>query len=254
MAAIVKGDPTPILRSTFPTFNAETKVYSLQFEYVGTEVAIRGLEAQMKARGLSYRITHDGPIWTMLVDEPQQTIDETIDRWEVFTEASEKSLFELIGAVEEAEVYDAARADGDPTYRQAVEDAATAKSSTIGSGRPTAAAIVKHLKSNVTGWQLDFIGLRRTRRVEQSVAGSTYRLTLDTGLLVYSTAQLNLPAVVAFAVPPTPAAISDLSSWGWRKRSQRVEFVDQYVEQTVELLFAPWSTLAYGAASAGLVW
>ena len=252
MSYVVKGAQVPVLVSTFPNYNAETKTYAFEYEYRGTEGAIRGLEPQLRARNLSYRVTHDGPVWSLVVNQPLQDIEEDLDRWEVSTESVEKSLFELPAVVLDAEDYDADIEDGEQTYRQACEEAVNQKAALI-EARPNAYEVIRHLRAGVTGWQMDLVSLRRTRRMEQYQAVG-YRLNLDTGLYVYSTAQLNLPAAVAFAVPSTPADISDLFTWGWRKRSQRVELVGSYVEQTVELLFAPWSTLAYQSAPSNLVW
>lgn len=263
MSYVVKGAQIPVLVSTFPQYNAETKTYSFEYEYRGTEGAIRGLEPQLRSRNLSYRISHDGPVWTLIVSQPLQDIEEDLDRWEVSTESVEKSLFELPDIVAIAESYDASRAaTTSPTFRNEVETAVdtgytdsftTYLASQTQVVRNSVGKIISHLKAGATGWQLDLVSLRRTRRMEQYQAVG-YQLNLDTGLYVYSTAQLNLPAAVAFAVPATPADISDLFAWGWRKRSQRVELVGSYVEQTVELLFAPWSTLAYSPASSNLVW
>ena len=83
---------------------------------------------------------------------------------------------------------------------------------------------------------------------------TNFQLNTDTGLLIYSTAQLGVPDVIYFALPGTPPDISALAHWGWRKRSQRVELVGSFVEQTVELAFAPWSTLAYANSGSDLAW
>ena len=82
----------------------------------------------------------------------------------------------------------------------------------------------------------------------------SYRINLDAGLYIYSTGQLGLPQSVAFGLPITPPEISTLFAWGWRKRSQRVEIVGSFAEQTVELLFAPWSLLAYSTSTNNLAW
>lgn len=254
MGPIVKGTALPVLVQEVRTRNAQTGSYIVSEEWQGPELAIRGLEQQYVNRNLNYRISNQGPIYSIFVETPEQVIDESLDRWEVFTESTEKSLFELPGAVSTADAYDALLDDDDLTFREQCE-AATRKRHDAIEANVVASDIIRHLRAGVTGWQLDLVGLRRTRRVEsyQATAG-IYKLNLDTGLYVYSQAQLNLPPLVAFAVPATPSDISDLFTWGWRKRSQRVEIVGGWIEQTVELLLAPWSTLAYAPANGALVW
>jgi hypothetical protein len=263
---IVKGDASAQLVAKFPTYNAETKTYTETHEYRGIESAIRGLEQQMQSAGYSYRITHDGPIWTMQIDIPQQDVDESIDRWEIFTESTEKSLFELPQYIVLANEFDSTRTNAnDPTFRAEVENTeAVSGYSTIFSDwlslltqdeRNQIGVLVTHLRSGVTGWQLDLVVVRRTRRVQNQFAPN-YKINLDSGLLIYSTGQLNVPADVAFALPSTPSGWSsiDIFAWGWRKRSQRTELVGNWVEQTIELVFAPWSLSAYSRATSSIAW
>jgi len=249
----VRGFQGVTLVKSAPQYNAQTKIYSFVTEYQGTEAAVRGLEAQLIADGLTYRTDHQGPVWSLFVEVPEQDIDENLDRWEVFTESTEKSLFEIPEVVTEAEGYDAGLSEGEPTYKQECESAASSVAALI-EAEPNAFLVVRHLRAGVTGWQVDLIGLRRTRRLQAGSVAS-YQISLDTGLLIYSTSQLNVPPEVAFALPATPSDISDLFTWGWRKRSQRVEIIGSLVEQTVELLFAPWSTsLAYEVSTDNLDW
>lgn len=254
MSAIQKGDPTAQLVAIFPSFNAETKVYTVTQEYRGSQMAIQGMELQFQDSELSYRITHDGPVWTMQVEIPQQVIDESIDRWEIFTESTEKSLFELPEVVKAAILYDNSIAAGEATFKQAIEDAVANKSTSV-FFLQIGQDVIDHLKAGVTGWQLDLIVIRRTRRMHRFLSQG-FKLTLDSGLVYYTSGELGVPGDVAFILPTAPTVDPSVTiyQWGWRKRSQRIEFVGQYVEQTVELVFAPWSTLAYSPAGTNLVW
>ena len=250
---IVKGTALPVLVSDNPTYISETRQFIREVEYRGPEDAIRGLQQQFIDAGYTYRITNDGPVYSIFISIVDQVVDEQLDRWEVFTESTEKSLFELDEVVAVAEAYDNGLQDGDQTYRIIIENAVTSKNSSLDVGTGLSSVLVRHLRAGVTGWQLDLVGLRRTRSIQAGTVAN-YQVTLDTGQLIYSTAKLNLPPAVAFAVPSTPPEISDLFLWGWRKRSQRVEIIGQNIEQTVELLFAPWSLLAYEEAVTNLAW
>lgn len=250
---IIKGTALPVLVSDNPTYLSETRQFIREIEYRGPEAAIRGLQQQFINAGYSYRIINDGPVFSIFVNIADQVVDEQLDRWEVFTESTEKSIFEIPAVVDDAANWDASINDGEPTFKDECEAAVTRKDTAAFGIGVTAESVIKLLRTGTTGWQLDLVGLRRTRTIQAGTVAS-FQITLDTGLFVYSTAQLNLPPAVAFAVPVTPSAISDVFVWGWRKRSQRVEIVGSFVEQTVELLLAPWSTLAYQAASGNLIW
>lgn len=252
---IVKGTPLPVLTGDGVAYIGETNTFINEQEFQGPELAIKGLQAQLINKGWSYRIINNGPVYSIFISTPQQTVDETFDRWEIFTESTEKSLFELPHVVTAAEAYDATISAGAPTFKQACETAALEKPSATGiSANATALRIIRHLRAGVTGWQLDLVGIRRSRRVEKSQANTSFRLTADTGLKLYTKAELNLPSSVAFVAPDSPADVSDLFKWRWRKRSQRTELVGNYVEQTVELILAPWTIDAYSDTSGDLAW
>lgn len=256
MSYIVRGYPGVTLVKRVPTYNAQTRIRTFTTEYQGTEAAVRGLELPLTDQGLSYRIDQNGPVWSLFVDDPvQEDIDETLDRWEIFTESTEKSMFELPNVVSEGELYNAGILTGVASYKSVVEAAVETKDTIIEnqSNWPQAYKLIRTMRAGVTGWQLDLVGIRRTRRIQSSIA-ENYRINLDAGLYIYNTGQLGLPSNVGFGVPVTPPAISDLFTWGWRKRSQRLEIIGSFVEQTVELIFAPWSTLAYTVSSSNLAW
>lgn len=255
MSYVVKGDPSAQLVAKFPSYTSETKTYIETREYRGTESAIRGLELQMQTAGYSYRITHDGPVWSMQIDIPQQDVDESIDRWEIFTESTEKSFFELPSVIAEAQTWDLNLDPGERNYKAVVLEAVDTPNDLTGNlAWPKANSVIEHLKSGVTGWQLDLVVLRRTRRVQNELA-PIYRIALDSGLVLYTGGQLGVPASVGFELPTAPPIGSvTIYQWGWRRRSQRVENVGNWVEQTIELVFAPWSLLAYTPSNTPLAW
>lgn len=258
MSYVVQGFQGVTMVKRAPSYNAETKILTYTTEYQGSEAAVRGLELPLSQQGLSYRTDHNGPVWSLFVDDPvQESIDENLDRWEIFTESTEKSLFELSSVVEYSSAYDAGIGPGDPTFKSVIEAAVASKEATPFGPEGVPFSLVAHLRSGVTGWQLDFVGIRRTRRMLASTSQG-FRVSLDDGLYIYNTGQLGVPSTVAFGLPITPPVIpptgTTLFRWGWRKRSQRVEIIGSFVEQTVELLFAPWSTLAYRDAQNNLAW
>jgi len=116
--------------------------------------------------------------------------------------------------------------------------------------------VVQSLRDGVTSYETDYVVMRRFRRLSQDFAiGASGKFDLDTSLLLYTTAQLGVPNNVAFVLPAAPADFGDgMYKWRWKRRSQRVEIVGGYVEQTVEFLFAPWSTLFYSDSGNAFAW
>ena len=262
MSVVVKGFQGAVHTNVSTRYDAENRTTTYTYEYSGVESAIMGLVFQLRARGVYYRTHNRGPIFFLETDEPLTDVDENIDRWEIFTESAEKSLFELPDIVAEASAHDAAAiGNDDDSYKKTVETIAESPSTTYPSGA-NVELLVRHLRAQVTGWQVDWVVLRRLRRLERFVANNNIRMTLDTGLLLYTTAQLGLPTDVAFALPSTPSDVTfvknnvtyTLFKWRWRKRSQRSEYVGGFVEHTAELVFAPWSTLAYQDSNSALQW
>ncbi len=256
MSARWKGYGGVTLVSREPAFEAESGVEVEDRFYAGSQSAIFGLGVTLKAQGISFRINKiDGPVYGLSaripINEPTQ---EVLDRYEITTEAQEKSIFELPGVMAEIAAFDDIAAEGSTTYRERAELAVGKAPGASVITSPLFLSVVRHLKSGVTGYQIDFVCLRRFRQVDLSYAYAGGQITLDTGFYIYTTNQLQLPAGVAFNLPATPAAPSSDYQWGWRKRGQRVEIVGNYAEQTVELVFAPWSLLAYTTSGGNLAW
>lgn len=251
MSAIFKGTTGPVLVSDEPFFDAETGIKYFDRTWAGSQAAVFGLAQDLENQNISYQTFQGGPVYTITARVPWTLPDEIEpDRYEITTEAADKSIFEFPTVIDDAEAYDAALADGALTYRKRVEEAVNEED--IG---PTSTfqSVVRHLKAGVTGWQIDFLTLRRFRRVNLAYAYAAGKFNLSDGSLIYSTGQLNLPASVAFSLPTTPAGTTDFE-WGWRKRGQRVDILGNFAEQTVELVFAPWSTFLYTSSGGNLIW
>lgn len=254
MSAIWKGTVGPVVVSEEIYHDAETGNVSVDITYQGSRDAIFGLSVEFENQRVSFQTSQSGPVHTLTARIPTiiNTGEAPPDRYEISTESMDKDIFEHPTILTDSEDYDSALASNADTYRKRAEDAVSVYD--IG---PTSTfqSVVRHLKGGVTGFQIDFLVLRRFRKVALEYGyGAAGRITLDSGLYIYTTGQLNLPQSVAFTLPSTPAAPSSDYSWGWRKRGQRVEIVGNYAEQTVELVFAPWSTLLYSDASGNLDW
>lgn len=255
---IVKGFQGAVHTGTATRYDSETRTTVYRYEYQGTEAAIMGLVFQIRARGLNYQTSNNGPVFTLVTDEPLVDSDENIDRWEIFTESTEESLFKVPSVVERAGRFnDSAATSGADAYHEQIAEVVASPGSTflsVGADADLDSLLINTLRAGVTGWQLDFLVLRRCRRLERYVANNQLRFTLDTGLILYTTAQLGVPQDVAFSLPETPSDISNLFKWRWRKRSQRAEYVGNFIEHTAELVFAPWTVLPYSDSQTALQW
>lgn len=255
MSAIFKGQAGVILVAEEPAHDADSGTDMFDTTWAGSRAAIFGLATDLRAQGISFRTTQSGPVYMLTARVPTVQPDEVPpDRYEISTEAVDKSVFEIPEAIAESQVYDGLLPEGAETYKQWAEQTAATKRNFVAGTWPIQEAIVRHLKAGVTGFQIDFVVLRRFRQCPIEYANSAGRFTLDANNYIYTTGQLNLPSSVAFITPAFPADPSVDFAWGWKRRSQRVEIVGDYAEQTVELVLAPWSTLAYEVATSPLNW
>ncbi len=259
MSAIFKGRQSASLISEEPVFDASTGVREFDQTFAGSKEVIMGLAVGFEEDGISYRVTNNGPVYVITARVPQMDpAQENPDRYEIFTESQSLSIFQLPGVQEEMEAYDALIQDGEQTYRQWAEQYADEKSSIIDDGvYPLFAQVVRHLRAGVTGYEDDNLVLVRFRQIENNFAVGAGKFNLSSNALVYTTSQLNLPSDVAFTLTDLPSGISNLSQdyrWGWRVRGQRVERIGSLTEQTIQLTFAAWSTLAYADAGGNLNW
>lgn len=260
MSANFKGRQNASLISEEPAFDAETGATQFDQTFAGSKEVIFGLARSFEEDGISYRVSNTGPVYSIVARVPQiQSIPP--DRYEISTESQDKSIFEHPDVIFDAADYDEAVGSGAQFYRDLCEKSVH-EPQQINDGnfsdpvnqRATMEKVIRHLKNGATGFQIDFIVLRRFRQVDIKFANAGGKFNLADSSLLYSTAQLNLPQEVAFQLPASPADPSTDYSWRWKRRGQRVELVGTLVEQTVELVFAPWSTLLYTNATGDLNW
>jgi hypothetical protein len=261
MSSNFKGRQNATLVSEEPVFDAETGVGQFDQTFVGSKAIIFGLARSFEEDRITYRVSNNGPIYSIVARVPNSGVINP-DRYEISTESQDKSIFEHPDIIFDAADYDEAVGSGLQYYRDLCErsvhesqEIATSNFSDPATQNARMQTVIRHLKNGATGYQVDFIVLRRFRQVDFLYGNAASgQFNLDTGIFIYSTDQLMLPSAVAFRLPTTPAAPSSDYSWGWKRRGQRVEIVGSLVEQTVELVFAPWSTLLYSTATGNLSW
>jgi hypothetical protein len=256
---IWKGSQGPIFETVEVSFDAETRAYNKRITYNGSRAAIAGKEQELQDGGISYDGRNSGPVYSLTTRVPSgdPTTDD-LDRYEIGTETGEIEIWQIPTLFQAAQQWDA-----DPnnvSWRKLAEDYASDPTK-VTDTLPVDSFwqdVVSHLRAGVNHFPVDFLVLRRFRKISQDYAtGTGGRINLTDGTRIYTTAQLNLPANVAFALPSNPTTNSefdDLFQWGWRRRSQQVQIVGTYIEQTVELLFAPHSLIYYTVGTGNLNW
>ena len=255
MSGIFKGQQSVVLVAEEVVYDPESGVRYKDQHFQGSKSAIFGLGAGLEQAGVPYRNGEvSGPVYSLTARIAFNDVSEVenLDRYEISTESIEKDIFEHPLVIAAASTYDASIATGAETFRERAERFVREKHDF--NINATFDTVVRHLKNGVTGFAEDFLLLRRFRKIDLTYGYASGKFNLADGSLVYSTAQLNLPSGVAFQLPTSPANPSSDYVWGWKRRGQRVEIVGQFVEQTVELLFAPWSTFLYTAATGNLSW
>jgi hypothetical protein len=265
MSANFKGRQNASLISEEPVFDAETGAHQFDQTFAGSKGIIFALARGFKEDGISYRVSNNGPIYSITARVPQNDpVLENPDRYEIYTESEDLSIFKLPVVVQSAEEWDTGPGVLLSSFRKLAEDAAddntgySLASGSISAGtQNTFQAVIRHLRAGVTGYEENNIVLSRFRQIDQSFANAGGKFNLKAGRLVYTTAQLNLPSDVAFSLSDLPSGQSGLPEdyrWGWRLRAQRVEKTGSMTEQTIQLSFAAWSTLAYDDATSNLNW
>ena len=259
MPAKWKGSAGPILSHEEAQYDSENLQYTKRANWFGRSDAIAGLELALQAQGLDYDVRNDGPVYNLTTRIPYTNPDtEAIDQYEISSESTSISIWELPSVADEILRHDASAASP-PHYRQKVDDFIETGSVVIdGNSFPLFEVVVRHVQTNKITFPLDSVILRRFRRITRQYArGSTGKMNLDDMKVIYTTAELGLPSDVAFVTPDAPTLPATLVGdfiWGWRKRSSRTEFIGQWVEQSYELIFEQHSLLAFSQANANLIW
>lgn len=261
---IWKGSQGPVLSREETVFDAESQTYSRITTWQGSQDAIAGLEPGIQEQELSYDTFNDGPVYELRTAIPLIAPDtQPVDQYEIFSESTQISIYTHSDIFAEAQRWDITLRGAARTYRRQAEDLVddgTAIDADLNNTVlfPEFPNLVKHLRGGVDSFDVDFLVLRRFRRIDRTYArGATGKLNLNFSQIIYSTARLNLPADVAFIIPNPPTEQSEFSdqfAWGWRMRSQNSEFVGQWVEQRYELIFAPHSLMRNSVATTNLVW
>lgn len=260
MSYKLKGDAGPTIVSEGYEYDVQTGAYVHVIDYEGSSKAILGLgqgaagrkSHALELRGGAGRATFREPVHNL-------TPDYGSIRYEVASEVVEKEIWEHPTIIAAMDLYDGANPDED-TWREQAETAAKAGANY--SLDPTWQEVVHMLKSGVTGWEKEYIVVRRTRKIANQDLQFpppvvTNIANFDAMQYVYSTAQLLLPTQIAFTVPNSDTLVPSNAAyafWGWRRRPSTVTYEGNFIEQSGEFLLAEWSSLLYTQSTVNASW
>lgn len=258
--AIVKGSKAIQLVRQEYRYDPQQQASIVEREYQGSTASALGLYSKTSGGNTNVSVQLDGGVGRVVTQNPVYVTknEEFTERYEVVTEFVEKDIWQIPAVAQEARIHDAAvdagGVDGDYYYRELAEYYATKKTTGLNAGTyPLFAKVVRYLRDGVTGYELEYVVIKRSRRIPR---GSAQVASIGDGLVYYTTAQLLLPDDVAFSVPNSTSLtpISSDYAWGWRRRPSQSVVEGMYVEQSSEFILSQWSTLAYTPSSAEAAW
>ena len=250
---VIKGNPGPWIVAQRYYYDPGSGDSGIEYEYEGTIQAIKLLGSASIANRKAHQIHTEGGMGRATIRYANSNaISASIVRYEVGLEVLEQDIWTHPTIIAEAAAYNLAVAsiDGARTYRQLAEDVAESVDTTVNVSAltyPNWQTVVELLRDGVTGWEKEYIVLKRNRRVPSYPDNAPHRVGLPTAQYVYSTLQLGVPAVVAFNLPDsntlTPSSAN--YAWGWRRRPSQSVYDGDWIEQSSEFILAEWSTLLY---------
>lgn len=259
--AIVKGSKAIQLVRQEYRYDPQQQTNVIEREYQGSTLSALGFYTKTAGGVNNVSVQLDGGVGRVVMQSPVaggKSGEEVTERYEVVTEFVEKDIFQIPAVAQEARAYDltvdSAGEESAPYYRQLAEDCASNKSNVLNPAvYPFFGQVLRYLRDGVTGYELEYVVIKRTRRIPR---GSAQVASIGDGLVYYTTAQLLLPDDVAFSVPDSTGLtpISSDYAWGWRRRPSQSVVEGMYIDQSSEFILSQWSTLAYSPSSSEAAW
>lgn len=253
----VKGQSSLVLSGREWRYDPTTRTTWLDEIYGGSYNAVLGGFRQNQGRNNAITARTEDGEHKLIVSIPKGSIDGAVpERYEIVSEFVEKEIWSSPAVIAEAAAFDAANtASGDRKYRKLAEDTAEENDpvSVQAATYPLFASVVRHLKNGVTGYEIEYLVMRRSRRIAR---GGSETASIGDGLFVYTTAQLLMPSDIEFSVPDSSTLTPSSADyfWGWRRRPSTSVIEGFFVDQTSEFILSEWSTLHYTPSSVNAAW
>lgn len=263
MSAIIKGTAAVQLVRQEYRYDPQVNGTVFESEYHGSTKSALGFFGRNKGTGNNVSVSLDNGTGRVVIQRAVGTDGEqtqTTERYEVAIEFLEKDIWQNTQIAQEArrynELIDLSGSAEDLYYREACEEIAVKKLQfTINpTDYPLAAQVVRYLRDGVTGWETEYVVVKRSRKIARS--SSPQIATVGEGKYIYSTAQLGLPNDIAFSVPDS-STLTPISSdyvWGWRRRPSTSTIEGMFIDQNSEFILSQWSTLFYTVSQDNASW
>ena len=257
---LVKGNPGPFLVDERLVYDPATASTTRERLYEGTKSAIQffGKVNTLNKKDSDTRFA-DGMGYARVREGVEK--EATTVRYEIGVEVLEEEIWTHPDIKDEMAAFDLVAVDqlgtAQESYRKRAENAVSEDidNAPDNATYPLFREVVRLLREGVTGWEKEYIVLRRYRRIPSNLDTGSNRASLNTTSLIYTTAELDLPDDVYFNVPDTDdLASSDGYTWGWRRRPSQVVYDGIYVEQSSEFVLAEWANLLYPLAGENSGW
>lgn len=256
--ALIRGNPGPHLVRVGKNFDPETGLARKESEYAGTQNGVQGLANFFVSRNNEHRQVNENGQGRVVLYEDEQAVT-VLDKYEVLWEMEQKTIWQIPAVAAAAKVHDDAITEvGESTFRDFADGIAENKifASPVG----ITAEVVANLRAGIDHYEVEYIVLRRTRVLPDSVVAA--KVSVSSGSLIYTTEQLDLPNSVKFQLP-SDAEIATFTNpnptyfrWGWRRRPSTSIIQGSNNEQSSEFLLSLWTLLGgvYSAATTTADW
>lgn len=227
-------------------FNPETGFERISV-YSGPKASINGLFNALCTKGYICSISHEGPLWKVTVQFADNLV---LDRWERTVEWAQVSILQTPGLYGAASVEELSQwnAEVDAEVAKSLPDLTTVAGWPAGQQR-----LYRAKARGMESFEIKRYVLRMRRTVPPTAIATAD--TPDANESVYSTDALirifGVPATIAAKLPGTPTITPVDTQWGWKFRTDDVEFIRAInrAQQLREWVFAAWPTDHYNFVS-----
>lgn len=260
MSYKVKGKAGPFIQDQRFSYDPSDATYYLETTWGGSARAIEGQSTDFRSRNLAHTSFLDTNGTGQTVQRTPIAVKgndlESTVRYEIATEFLEQDIFRHKAVSDEADSYDASQGTGAQTFRKFCEAQVEENDASITEGS-IIDRVVTHLRKGYTGFEREYIVMRRSRKIPFTGKGAPPQASILEGRFIYSTDQLGIPDIVAFSLPnlgDLPASGWEDVLWGWRRRPSQIVFQGDFIEQSSEFVLAEWSLLLYEEAVGQASW
>lgn len=258
MSVTWKGSEGPQLILEEPYYDSEAG-QGLRREWKGSRNAINSVIASLPI-GISWDIRKEsGPVYVLSAKYPSfggLATEEVTMRVNVVTEIVEKDIWAHPTVTAGLETLTTAQKIQFKTDVENIAETGDFADLANWAGDPERTTLafdmLDELAKGQTGYHDETISVRIMLSFDST--GAAPAQPIYSSRMIYSTAQLPLPAGLKFTLPNSANLTNVTGSvWGWKLRAQESEYDGAKVVQTFEFTLAQWSTFLYIVSTSDFV-